>query len=513
MSQPAVGVSSRASGSHPASKRETARTSQGGGGHDPDVADAGATLARRLGAWDATAIVVSNVVGGGIFFVPVIVAGLVPDRRLALLAWLVGGLLALAGAMAYAELAALRPRAGAEYVYLREAFGELPAFLTGWTSFVAGFSGAIAASAVALAGYLGRFVPAAADARPILSLPLPFGSLVVSRQALVALAVIAAVSWVHHRGLGPGRLMQNTLAILKVLGLAAFVALGLGIGAAPAATVVGAGAPTAAGFLLALVPVMFTYSGWNAAAYVAEEVRDPGRNVPRALAMGTAAVIVIYLGLNLLYMRALPGGELAELQGSLADTAAERLFSMDLAGAVAAFSIVSIAASISAMVLAGPRVYLAMARDGLFFAGATRIHPRFQTPSRAIWLQAAWSGVLVLSGTLAQLVGYTGFAVVLFAGIAVLALFVLRRRLPREPRPFRAWGYPLAPALFVAAALLMVLNILWREPATSLPGLAIILAGVPLYFLAVRRRGGAPSRARDGRAESTNQGGSPDAGA
>jgi APA family basic amino acid/polyamine antiporter len=161
---------------------------------------------------------------------------------------------------------------------------------------------------------------------------------------------------------------------------------------------------------------------------------------------------------------------------------------MDLAGAVAAFSIVSIAASISAMVLAGPRVYLAMARDGLFFAGATRIHPRFQTPSRAIWLQAAWSGVLVLSGTLAQLVGYTGFAVVLFAGIAVLALFVLRRRHPQEPRPFRAWGYPLAPALFVAAALLMVLNVLWRDPGTSLPGLAIILAGVPIYFVAVRRR-------------------------
>jgi APA family basic amino acid/polyamine antiporter len=445
-------------------------------------------LARRLGPWDATAIVVSNVVGGGIFFVPVIVAGLVPDPRLALLVWLLGGLLALAGAMAYAELAALRPRAGAEYVYLREAFGPLPAFLTGWTSFVAGFSGAVAASAVALTEYLGRFVPAAADVRAIVSVPLPLGSLVVSRQALVALAVIAGLSWVHHRGLGPGRLLQNTLAILKVLGLAAFVALGLGIGAAPAAGTAVAGTTTAASFLLALVPVMFTYSGWNAAAYVAEEVRDPSRNVPRALAIGTAAVIVIYLGLNALYMKALPGAELARLEGGLADAAAERLFSIDLAGAVAAFSVVSIAASISAMVLAGPRVYLAMARDGLFFASASRVHPRFRTPAVAIWMQAGWSGVLVLSGSLGQLVRYTGFAVVLFAGIAVLGLFVLRRRLPREERPFRAWGYPLAPGLFVAAALLMVLNVLWREPGTSLPGLGIILAGVPLYFLVLHRR-------------------------
>jgi APA family basic amino acid/polyamine antiporter len=157
-----------------------------------------------------------------------------------------------------------------------------------------------------------------------------------------------------------------------------------------------------------------------------------------------------------------------------------------MAGAVAIFSMISIAASISAMVLAGPRVYLAMARDGLFFARAADVHARFRTPVWAIWMQAAWSGVLVLSGTLAQLVSYTGFAVVLFAGIAVLALFVLRRRHPDEERPFRAWGYPVAPGLFIAAALLMVLNILWREPGTALPGLGIILAGVPLYYLAVR---------------------------
>lgn len=451
-------------------------------------ASAAPALARLLGPWDAAAIVVSNVVGGGIFFVPVIVAGLVPDRRVALLAWLVGGLLALAGAMAYAELAALRPRAGAEYVYLREAFGPLPAFLTGWTSFVAGFAGAIAASSVALADYLGRFIPAAADARPLLSAPVPFGSLEVSRRALVAMAVIAGVSWVHHRGLGPGRLLQNGLTILKVLGLAAFVAFGLGLGTVPPEGPAAAGAATVAGFLLALVPVMFTYSGWNAAAYVAEEVRDPGRNVPRALAMGTVSVIVIYLGLNLLYARALPGAELAGVQRGLADVAAERLFFVDMAGAVAIFSMISIAASISAMVLAGPRVYYAMARDGVFLPAAARVHARFHTPVRAIAAQAIWSSVLVLSGTLSSLVTYTGFAVVLFSGIAVVALFVLRRREPHAVRPFRAIGYPLAPAIFVVASLAMVANEIWRSPQPSLGGLAIIAAGIPLYWFFARKR-------------------------
>lgn len=415
------------------------------------------------------------------------VAVLVPHPGLMLAAWGIGGLLALAGAAAYAELAAARPAAGAEYIYLREAFGPLPAFLTGWTSFVAGFSGAIAASALALAEYAGRFAPAAADPRPLLSLTLPFVSLVVSPRTLVALGVIGCLSWVHYRGLGPGRLVQNTLTILKLLGLVAFVTLGLGLGNVPHQETIAARDPlTLSGFLLALVPVMFAYSGWNAAAYVAEEVRDPGRNLPRALVLGTGAVIVIYLGINALYVVALP--DLAHVQGSLLDAAAARLFSIDVGSAVAAFSIVGIAASISSMILAGPRVYLAMARDDLFFAAAARVHPRLRTPAHAIWMQAAWSGVLVLSGTLVQLVNYTGFAVMLFSGVAVIALFVLRRRHPLGVRPFAAWGYPYAPAAFAVAAVLIVLATLWREPATGLAGVGIVLAGVPLY--AVRRRRG-----------------------
>lgn len=446
------------------------------------TSDTTTTLDRRLGPIDAAAIVVSNVIGGGIFFSPIIVAGLVPSARGMLFVWFLGGALAFAGAMAYAELAALRPRAGGEYVYLREAFGPLAGFLSGWTSFVAGFSGAIAASAVALAEYIGRFAPIAGDGTPLLTIPLPLVPIVVSPKAIVALGAILLITLVHLRGLGPGRLVQNALAGAKVSAILVFLALAFGAGHGQLSNVTAGGAASASGMLLALVPVMFTYSGWNAAAYVAEEVRSPGRNVPLALGLGTLAVVVIYLGLNAAYLYALPAAELVAVKGTLIDTVAERLFGFTVGNVIAAFTIVSIAASISAMVLAGPRVYFAMGRDGLFTAASGRVHPRFRAPVSAIATQAIWSGVLVLCGSLSQLVSYTGFAVVLFSGVAVAALFVLRARDGAVERPFRAWGYPVAPAVFVLASAVMVGNEIWRNPRPSLAGLAIIGLGIPLFF-------------------------------
>ena len=451
------------------------------------------SLDRRLGPLDAAAIVVSNVIGGGIFFVPILVAALVSDARAILFVWALGGALAFAGAMAYAELAALRPRAGGEYVYLRDAFGPAAGFLSGWTSFVAGFSGAIAASAIALADYTGHFFPAAADASPLLTVPLPGIPLVVSRKTLVALAAIGALTIVHVRGLGLGRVVQNGLAGIKVAALVLFIALGFSIGHGVPAQLAASGAAGIAPMLLALVPIMFTYSGWNAGAYVAEEVRDPERNVPLALGLGTLAVIVIYLGLNALYLYALPVSELAAIEGArLIDTVAERLFGFVVGGLLAAFSIVSLAASISAMMIAGPRVYFAMARDGLFATAAGEIHPKFRAPAHAVIAQAIWSGVLVLSGTLSQLVNYTGFAVVLFSAVAVSAVFVLRHRQPHEVRPFRAWGYPWAPATFVIASAAMLGSILWNTPLkSSIWGVAIIAAGLPMYWW-MRRGSRAP---------------------
>ena len=447
-----------------------------------------ATLHRRLGPFDASAIIISNVIGGGIFFVPVLVARLTPNAWAMLSVWVFGGLLAFAGAMAYAELATLRPHAGGEYVYLREAYGSLAAFLSGWTSFVAGFAGAIAAGSVALADYVGRFVPIAADRSPLLTIPLPYVPLTVSPQSIVAISAIVALSMIHLHG--AGRVVHNLLAGMKASALALFVAIGLSLGDGHVAHFASSHdvASPWANWLLALVPVMFSYSGWNAATYVAEEIRDPDRNLPRSLAFGTLAVVAFYLLLNCLYVYAVPVSELGALgDGQLTTIVAERLFGFVAGNVLALFTIISIAASVSAMVLAGPRVYFAMARDGLFFPPAARVHPKFRTPVLAIVAQAFWSSMLVLSGTLSELVAYTGFALVLFSGVAVLALFVLRRREPNEHRPFRALGYPIAPAIFVLASLAMVVNEIWNSPRTSLAGLAIIVAGCPLYWFLSRR--------------------------
>jgi APA family basic amino acid/polyamine antiporter len=422
----------------------------------------------------------------------------VPHPVMFLGTWLAGGLLAFAGAMAYAELAALRPRAGGEYVYLRAAYGRLAAFLTGWTSFVAGFSGAVAVSAVILSDYLGRFLPLAKDTSPLLTIPIPFVPLTVSRQSIIALSAIALMSLIHLRGVGPGRLVTNLLAGLKVSALLIFIALGFSIGAGSTAHFSqSASSGSGAAWLLALIPVLFTYSGWNAAAYVAEEVRSPERNVPLALAMGTLAVVVVYFLLNLLFLYVLPVDQLAAVRGSVLDVIADRLLGARAGDVMGIVSIVSIAASISAMVFAGPRVYYAMARDGLFFRGAARIHPTYHTPAASIIAQAVWSSLLVLSGSAQALTTYTGFSVVLFAGIAVASLFVLRAREPHAPRPFKAWGYPVAPAIFTIASALIVLNALWTDlfvPITTgtpwgpaAAGLIVIGMGIPIYLFFSRR--------------------------
>ena len=448
-----------------------------------------ATLDRRLGPLDAAAIIVSNVIGGGILFTPPQVAAAIPRPMWFLGAWLAGGALAFAGAMAYAELAALRPRAGGEYVYLNAAYGRFAGFLTGWTSFVAGFTGAIAASAIVLTFYLGRFIPAAADSTPFLVVPLPWMPLTFSRQTLVALSAIGLLAVIHRRGVGPGRVMGNVLAVLKVSALLVFIALGFSIGSGSTANLhASAGPVVATSWLLALIPVMFTYSGWNAAGYVAEEIREPGRNVPRAFALGTAAVIAIYLLLNVLYLYVLPVGELAKVRGSVLDVVADRLLGARAGNIMGVVSIISLAASISAMTFAGPRVYYAMARDGLFFPSAARVHPRYRTPSVAIVAQAIWAGLLVLSGSADALTNYTGFAVVLFSGVAVAALFVLRFREPSVPRPFSAIGYPVAPAIFALASLAIVVNAAYTAPGPVGAGLAVMAAGIPMYVWLIWRR-------------------------
>jgi len=448
------------------------------------------SLERRLGPLDGAAIIVSNVIGAGILFTPPVIAMGVPNGLLYLSVWLAGGLLAFAGAMAYAELAALRPRAGGEYVYLRDAFGNIAAFLTGWTSFVAGFSGAIAAVALVLPFYLSRFAPAAGNTTPFFTLPILPGTfeLAFSPQTMIALALIWGLAVVHVGGVGPGRFVSNLLATLKVLAFVLFIAFGFSVGTGDSARLTETVAPvSAAGWFLALLAVGFTYSGWNAAAYVAEELRDPGRNAPRAFALGTGAVIAIYLLMNALYLYVVPVNELAALQGSVLDVVADRLIGPTAGNIMGIVGIISLAASVNAMTFAGPRVYFAMARDGMFFRRAATVHPRYKTPAVAILAQTTWASLLVLSAKADALINYTGFAIWLFSGLAVAGLFVLRRREPDTERPFRTWGYPVVPGLYALVALVVIVNGLIRAPGPTGAGAAIILAGIPLYFFFTRK--------------------------
>ncbi len=442
-------------------------------------------LERRLGPIDAAAIVIANVIGVGIFITPGFIARSVPHPAWILGVWIAGGFLALSGAMAYAELATLRPRSGGEYVYLSEAYGSLAAFLTGWTSFVAGFAGAIAAAALSMAEYLGKFIPGAGDARPLLSLPIGPLTIVVSRQSLVALTAMLGLAVIHIRGLGPGRLVQNTLAGLKVGALTVFVAAALSLGHGSVSNFAAPGASGPMNVVTAMLLVMFTYSGWNAASYVAEEIRDPGRNVPIALALGTGIGVALYLAINLVYLYALPVGEFVRLaadgQARIADIAAQRLLGPTAALLLSGLAVVILLSSLSAMTLAGPRVYYAMARDGVFFAAAAKVHPRFHTPWISMIAQTAWSCVLVLTNTSGALATYTGFAVLLFSGFAVSAVFVLRWRYPNEPRPFKAWGYPIAPAIFVVASLAITVIAVTGRQKESVYGLLVMGAGIPLY--------------------------------
>ena len=445
-------------------------------------------LERRLGPLDAAAIVISNVIGVGIFITPRIIAVAIPHPIGFLAVWLAGGLLAFAGAMAYAELGTLRPRSGGEYVYLREGYGPLAAFLTGWTSFVAGFAGAIAAGALGVSDYLGRFLPVASDATPLLTVPVPWLPLVFSPRTLVALTVITGLALIHMRGLGPGRLVQNTLAGIKVGALALFVALGLGLGRGSLAHLTTEVPSATYNWPLAFIIVMFAYSGWNAASYVAEEIRDPGRNVPRALALGTGAVVLLYLGLNFLYLYAVPIGEIgSDTSSEIAMVAAGRLLGPVASTLLGGLAVIVLSGSLSAMTVAGPRVYFAMARDGEFFPAFARIHPRFHTPWVSIAAQAVWSSLLVLTNTKDQLAEYTGFAVLLFSAVAVSTVFVLRRRYPDEPRPFKALGYPVAPAIFVLTSLAIMVAAIAGRPGPSLVGAIIIASGVPLYWLLRKR--------------------------
>lgn len=430
---------------------------------------------RRVTAFTATCVLVSNVIGSGIFTTTGFMARDVGDPTWIMALWIVGGLLALAGAMCYSELGAALPIGGGEYVYLRHAYGSLVGFLSGWASFTVGFGAAIAAAAVAFATYVLQFMS-------------PYGdtSLFI---VPIALALVWILTGVHVAGVGTGGIVQQVLTVLKVGAL-----VGLIVGAA----VIGKGSldnwhvttidqsPTFGTLMVSLIFVTYSYSGWNAAAYIAGEIIRPARSIPVTMIAGTLVVCILYAALNLVYVYALPVTTLAEPPVlPVAEKAAVAMFGPQAAQVVAGILSVSIAGAVSAMIWAGPRVYYAMARDGLFPSVFAKTGGD-ATPSGSIVLQSGWATILILSGTFEQLVIYSGVMLTIFTALAVGSVIVLRVRDPSLARPYRVPGYPFIPGLFLVAAAAIVLATVIERPIESAWGILTVLSGIPVYAFFTR---------------------------
>ena len=432
------------------------------------------TPSQPIGLWTATGIVVANIIGTGIFTTTGLLLVRLESGGLVLACWAFGGLLALAGSLCYAELATMMPASGGEYVFLREIYGPLPAFLSGWISFFVGFSAPIAATGMAIAYYLeavGAIAPGAMTGR------------------WAAVAIIAALTAVHYTGLRWGIRLQNALTILKLLLLLALIGGGFLLGQGSSANFAiesefwAVGNWTQAG--IALLLVMFAYSGWNAATYIAGEMVDPARNLPRALFRGTGLVAVIYLLLNGLFFYATPMAELRAVE-AVGEQAARSLFGAQAAVWFAWLIALALLSSLSAYILVGPRVYFAMARDGLFFRFAARIHPKWGTPSMSVALQGFVACVMVLTAGFGALLTYIGFSLGLTPALVVAGLMRLRGTQPDRVRPYRVKLYPLVPLFFLTAWGAILVAALWHSPGTSLAAIATVAAGIPIYYLTTR---------------------------
>ncbi|HEY6147419.1 MAG TPA: amino acid permease [Thermoanaerobaculia bacterium] len=431
------------------------------------------SLRRELGTFDATMVVVGGIIGAGIFVNPAVVASRLPSGGLILAAWIVGGAIALAGALVFAELAAAIPLAGGEYVYLREAYHPLVAFLFGWASLLLIQGGGIAVVAITFAEYALRLT-----GRGLVG-PTP-----------LAIAAIALLAGINVLGVKPGSRVLNGLVILKIAALGVLIAGGLLVPPGEAATAAAkAPLPRAGllGFGAALVPILFSYGGWQSANVVAEETRDPRRTLPRALVAGTLIVILVYVAVNVVYLRALGRDGLASTLTPAAD-AVRRLFGSGTDQFLSAAIAISAFGFLDLSFLAPTRISYAMARDGLFFPALARVHPRFGTPALAILFQAVWSAVLVAGGNYGGLVDSVVFADWIFFGLSAAAVFVLRARGPAPAGRFRAPFYPVLPLLFVAAAVVAVVSAIGSSPGRSAFGAALLALGVPVYLFFARRR-------------------------
>ncbi len=441
-------------------------------------------LKRDLGPWAAASIVVGTVIGSGIFLVPRAMIQRVGTPEMVFAVWVFAGLLSLAGALSYAELAAALPEAGGEYAYLREAYGPIWGFLYSWTQMWVAKSGSIATLATGFFYYLATFFPGLDAVFYRIPLPLgPHGGPLEFRYGqLLAIALILGLAWLNYYGVKLGGEVQVAVTVVKVLLIVFIIVVGLGFGTAHAPQAAAHPAPlTFAGFFAAAVAALWAYDGWNNVSMVASEVREPQRNLPRALVWGTAAVIGIYLLANAAYFHVLSAGEVASSERVAAEMM-RRILAGPGAAAVSVAAMISIFAALNGSILSGSRVPYAAARDGLFFRAIGDVHPRYRTPGVSILALSAWAALLVLSGGYEQLFTYVIFASWIVYGMTTAAVLVLRKKRPDLPRPYRAVGYPVVPVLFVAVASVLVVSALLDSPRESLMGLGLIVLGLPFYF-------------------------------
>jgi len=449
--------------------------------------DAQPSLVRGLSLLDSVLLLAGGIIGSSIFLTAKDIAGPLPHPLLFLLVWALGGVISLCACVAFAELGSMFPDSGGQYVYLREAYGDLPAFLYGWMLFSVANGGTIAALSVASAAYLGRIVPLIAQEHVVFSA----AGIVLTRAHVVALISIIGVTWINVVGLRWGTILQNLATWAKFAAMAAFVIFGFAIGkgdwhhfaAAPGESL-GLGLSPGqliSAFGVALIAVFWAYDGWVYITWVSGEVKEPRRNVPLAMVLGVIVVGVIYMTMNMTYVYALPLSEVAKHE-TIAHAAATALFSPAAALWLSALIAVSCFGAMASCTLSGARVYFAMARDGAFFQKMAQVHPQWRTPAFSLIGQGIWGAILTVSGRYDQLYTYVMFGMVLSYTMTVIGLFILRWKRPDIPRPYRCTGYPWLPAIYVLIGGAWTLNTIVTRPLESLAGTVIVLIGVPGYL-------------------------------
>jgi APA family basic amino acid/polyamine antiporter len=451
------------------------------GDSKPEVTSEG--LVRGLGRWDAVLLTVGSVIGTGIFITPADVARALPHHGLILLVWAGGGLLTLAGALTYAELGTIYPRAGGMYHYLKEAYGPFSGFLYGWACFLVIMSGGIAALAVAFGEYLGSFLPFFATTNVLWTLQLGPSTWTVSGGQVAAAAAILILTAINYVGLREGAFVQNLLTVLKIGAIVVFAGLAFLVESRHSAAIAGAipDVSLLGGFAVAMIAALWTYDGWYGPTFSAGEMRQPQKTLPFGLVGGTVLIMALYALINLVYFRSLSIEEMAATP-RIAETSAAVLFGSIGGRLMSAAVLISTLGCTSASILYSSRIYHPMARDRVFFKGLAKVHPKYHTPGRSLWAQSIWAAVLALSGSYEQLYTYVVFTSLVFHVATAGSVIVLRIKRPDVERPYRVPGYPIVPLLFILTSTALVVSTIVQSPVESLAGLALLAIGVPAYL-------------------------------